>query len=185
MTTTENEAPLRGLRRVIGDRGASVATRSGRPLRQRLRLPLMLAGPIVVLIGASWWYLTSGRYVSTDDAYVQAARTMISSDIAGRVVSIAVRDNQRVSRGEELFRIDDRPFRIAVEEATAQLAAARLQIEAMKATYRQKLAELRGELTKSEAKVTAFKRANSDSLGLRSTVPSAVTASGQSEGEGE
>ena len=143
MTTTENEAPLRGLRRVIGDRGASVATRSGRPLRQRLRLPLMLAGPIVVLIGASWWYLTSGRYVSTDDAYVQAARTMISSDIAGRVVSIAVRDNQRVSRGEELFRIDDRPFRIAVEEATAQLAAARLQIEAMKATYRQKLAELR------------------------------------------
>ena len=93
MTTTENEAPLRGLRRVIGDRSASVATRSGRPLRQRLRLPLMLAGPIVVLIGASWWYLTSGRYVSTDDAYVQAARTMISSDIAGRVVSIAVRDN--------------------------------------------------------------------------------------------
>jgi membrane fusion protein (multidrug efflux system) len=103
----------------------------------------MLAGPIVVLIAASWWYLTTGRYVSTDDAYVQAARTMISSDIAGRVVSIAVRDNQRVSRGEELFRIDDRPFRIAVEEATAQLAAARLQIEAMKATYRQKLAELR------------------------------------------
>ncbi len=143
MTTTEEEAPLRGLRRVMGDRGASVASRQGRPLRQRLRLPLMLAGPIVVLIAASWWYLTSGRYVSTDDAYVQAARTMISSDIAGRVVSIAVHDNQRVSKGEELFRIDDRPFRIAVEEATAQFAAARLQIEAMKATYRQKLAELR------------------------------------------
>src|SRR5216684_3081232 len=68
---------------------------------------------------------------------------MISSDISGRVVSIAVHDNQRVSKGEELFRIDDRPFRIAVEEATAQFAAARLQIEAMKATYRQKLAELR------------------------------------------
>ncbi len=142
-TSTEDEAPLRGLRRVMGDRDASVATRPGRPLRQRLRLPLMLAGPIVVLIAASWWYLTSGRYVSTDDAYVQAARTMISSDISGRVVSIAVHDNQRVSRGEELFRIDDRPFRIAVEEATAQFAAARLQIEAMKATYRQKLAELR------------------------------------------
>jgi membrane fusion protein (multidrug efflux system) len=142
-TSTENEAPLRGLRRVLGDRDAAVATRQGRPLRQRLRLPLMLAGPIVVLIAASWWYLTSGRYVSTDDAYVQAARTMISSDISGRVVAVEVHDNQRIAKGDVLFRIDDRPYRIAVEEATAQLASARLQIEAMKATYRQKLSELR------------------------------------------
>jgi len=103
----------------------------------------MLAGPIVVLIAASWWYLTSGRYVSTDDAYVQAARTMISSDISGRVVAVEVHDNQRIAKGDVLFRIDDRPYRIAVEEATAQLASARLQIEAMKATYRQKLSELR------------------------------------------
>jgi membrane fusion protein (multidrug efflux system) len=142
-TSTENEAPLRGVRRVLGDRDAAVATRQGRPLRQRLRLPLMLAGPIVVLIAASWWYLTSGRYVSTDDAYVQAARTMISSDISGRVVAVEVHDNQRIAKGDVLFRIDDRPYRIAVEEATAQLASARLQIEAMKATYRQKLSELR------------------------------------------
>src|SRR5437879_239863 len=143
MTTTEEEAPLRGLRRVRGARGAWVASRQGRPLRQRLRLPLMLAGPIVVLIAASWWYLTSGRYVSTDDAYVQAARTMISSDISGRVVAVEVHDNQRIAKGDVLFRIDDRPYRIAVEEAQAQLASARLQIEAMKATYRQKQAELR------------------------------------------
>ena len=142
MTTTEDEAPLRGLRRVMGDRGASVATRPGRPLRQRLRLPLMLAGPIVVLIAASWWYLTSGRYVSTDDAYVQAARTMVSSDISGRVVAVLVHDNERVAKGQELFRLDDRPYRIAVDDATAQLAAARLQVQALKATYRQKLADV-------------------------------------------
>jgi len=142
MTTTEEEAPLRGLRRVMGDRGASVASRQGRPLRQRLRLPLMLAGPIVVLIAASWWYLTSGRYVSTDDAYVQAARTMVSSDISGRVVAVLVHDNERVAKGQELFRLDDRPYRIAVDDATAQLAAARLQVQALKATYRQKLADV-------------------------------------------
>ena len=80
------ESPVRSFRRVIGEVGAAVAARPGRPLRQRLRLPLMLAGPLVVLIAASWWYLTSGRYVSTDDAYVQAARTMISTDVAGRVI---------------------------------------------------------------------------------------------------
>jgi membrane fusion protein (multidrug efflux system) len=143
-TSTENEAPVRGFRRVFGDRDAALAARHSRPLRQRLRLPLMLAGPIVVLIGASWWYLTSGRYVSTDDAYIQAARTMISTDISGRVVAIAVQDNERVTPDQVLFRLDDRPFRIAVEEATAQLATARLQVEALKATYRQKAADARG-----------------------------------------
>ena len=142
-TSTEGDTNVRSFRRVIGEVGAAVRSRPGRPLRQRLRLPLMLAGPLVVLIAATWWYLTSGRYVSTDDAYIQAARTMISTDVAGRVVAVEIGDNQRVTKGQVLFRLDDRPFRIAIEEAKAMLAAARLQIEAMKATYRQKLAELR------------------------------------------
>jgi membrane fusion protein (multidrug efflux system) len=140
-TSTENDAPVRGFRRVFGERDADLAGRQLRPLRQRLRLPLMLAGPIVVVIGASWWYLTSGRYVSTDDAYIQAARTMVSTDISGRVVKIAVQDNQRVSEGQVLFKLDERPFRIAIEETTAMLGSARLQVEALKATYRQKEAD--------------------------------------------
>ena len=139
-SSTENEAPVRGLGRVIAERPGTIAAPT-RPLRQRVRLPLMLAGPIFVLIAASWWYLTSGRYVSTDDAYVQAARTMISTDVSGRVVAVAVHDNERVGAGQILFRLDDRPFRIAVEEAKAQLATARLQVEALKATYRQKSAD--------------------------------------------
>jgi membrane fusion protein (multidrug efflux system) len=142
-TSTEQDMPVRGFRRVIGEVGAAVRARPGRSLRQRLRMPLMLAGPLIVLLAAGWWYLTSGRYVSTDDAYVQAARTMISTDVAGRVVAVEVGDNQRVTKGQVLFRLDDRPFRIAVEEAKAMLANARLQIEALKATYRQKLADLR------------------------------------------
>ena len=125
-------ASLEGRRGIIGRR---------RLLRQRLRLPLMLAGPVLVLLAAGYWYLTSGRYVSTDNAYVQAARVAISTDIAGRVVAIDVKDNQTVRTGQVLFRLDQRPFRIAAEEARAQLAATRLQIEAMKATYRQKLAD--------------------------------------------
>jgi membrane fusion protein, multidrug efflux system len=141
---TDTPGPVRGFGRLSGDRDVPVITRPTKPLRQRLRLPLMLAGPILVLIAGSWWYLTSGRYVSTDDAYVQAARTMISADISGRVVEVLVHDNQRVSKGDVLFRIDDRPYRIAIDEAKAQLASARLQIDAMKATYRQKLADEKG-----------------------------------------
>jgi len=143
-TSAENESPVRDFRRVVGGRDPSVATRPSRPLRQRLRLPLMILGPVVVLIAGTWWYLTSGRYVSTDDAYIQAARTMISSDVAGRVVAVAVQDNQRVAKGQVLFELDPRPFRIAVEQAKAKLAAARLQVAAMEATYNQKLADAKG-----------------------------------------
>ena len=140
-TSTEPDTSVRSFRRVVDDRDAAVAVRPRRPLRQRLRLPLMIAGPAVVLLAGAWWYLTTGRYVSTDDAYVQAARTMISADVSGRVVAVEVHDNQRVANGQVLFRIDDRPFRIAVEQAKAKLAAARLKIEALKATYNQKAAD--------------------------------------------
>ncbi|HYZ39831.1 MAG TPA: HlyD family secretion protein [Stellaceae bacterium] len=114
-----------------------------RPLRQRLRLPLMLAGPILVLLAAGYWYLTTGRYVSTDDAYVQAARVLISTDVSGRVDEIDVKDNQQVKAGDTLFRLDQRPFQIAVAEAKAQLANIRFQVHALKATYHQKRADAR------------------------------------------
>lgn len=140
-TSADNEAAssIGALRAAVEGRPAILGRR--RSWRQRLRLPLMLFGPIVVLLAAGWWYLTTGRYVSTDDAYIQAARVSISTDVSGRVAQIDVRDNERVKAGEVLFSLDQRPFRIAVEEAKAQLAAVRLQIEAMKATYREKKAD--------------------------------------------
>ncbi|HLI12903.1 MAG TPA: HlyD family secretion protein [Alphaproteobacteria bacterium] len=117
--------------------------RRRRSLRQRLRLPLMIAAPILVLLAAGYVYLTGGRYVSTDDAYIQAARVSISTQVPGQVSEIDVRDNQQVQKGQVLFRLDDRPYRIAVEQAVAELAGARLQIDALKATYRQKQADLK------------------------------------------
>jgi membrane fusion protein, multidrug efflux system len=141
-SSAEQDSGVRSFRRVAADRDAPAATRpSRRPLRQRLRLPLMLAGPMVVVLAGAWWYLTSGRYVSTDDAYVQAARTMISTDVAGRVIEVAVHDNQQVSKGQVLFRLDPITYRLAVEEDEAMLAAARLQVQALKATYQQKMAD--------------------------------------------
>jgi membrane fusion protein (multidrug efflux system) len=112
-------------------------------LRARwLRLALMFALPVVVVIAGTGWYLTSGRYVSTDDAYVQADTVAVSSDVAGRVVGVDVKDNQHVTAGQVLIRLDQRPFRTAVEQAKAQLASARLQVEGLRASYRQRQAEL-------------------------------------------
>ena len=110
--------------------------------KRRARLPLMLFGPVLVAAVASYLYLAGGRFESTDDAYVQTARVAISANVAGRVVELAVHDNQAVHTGDLLYRLDDAPFRIAVDEAAAQLAAARLQVDSLKANYRQREAEL-------------------------------------------
>lgn len=102
----------------------------------------MVLGPVVLAIAVAWFYLSGGRYESTDDAYVQTARVDISANVAGRVIALAVHDNEPVHKGDVLFRLDDAPFRIAVDEASAQLATARLHIESLKANYRQRQSEL-------------------------------------------
>ena len=119
-----------------------VAAIEERTLGQRLRLPLMIAGPVVVLLGAMYFYLVGARYESTDDARVRAAQVNISSNVAGRVVELAVQDNQVVHTGDLLFKLDDSPYRIAVAEAEAELGNARLHVEGLKATYRQREADL-------------------------------------------
>jgi len=110
--------------------------------QQHARLPLMLLGPIVAIAAVLYFYLTGGRFESTDDAYVMTARVAISANVGGRVVELAVHDNQPVHQGDLLYRLDDASFRIAVDEAQAQLSTASLQIESLKASYLQRQSEL-------------------------------------------
>lgn len=121
---------------------ARVAATPGRSVRERLRRPLLLVLPIVVAVLGAAVYLAGERYVSTDDAFVRAAKITINARVAGQAVEIAVGDNEHVRRGQVLFRIDPKPYEIAVDQAEARLGSARLQIDALKATYRQQQAEL-------------------------------------------
>jgi membrane fusion protein (multidrug efflux system) len=120
----------------------AVAEAENQTLGQRLRLPLMIAGPVIVLLGAAYFYFFGARYESTDDARMRAAQVNISSNVAGRVVELSVRDNQLVRSGDLLFKLDDSPYRIAVAEAQAEIGNARLHVEGLKATYRQRQADL-------------------------------------------
>jgi membrane fusion protein (multidrug efflux system) len=123
------------------DTGASEGTATRGTRLQRLRWPLMLIAPVLIA-AAIYFYLTGGRFQSTDDAYTQAATVSISSNVAGRVLEVFVHDNEIVKRGESLYRLDDAPFRIAVSDAEARLASTRLQIASLKSTYRQRQVEL-------------------------------------------
>ncbi|MHB1238448.1 MAG: HlyD family secretion protein, partial [Gallionella sp.] len=111
--------------------------------KNRIRRYLFIGGAIVFTGIAAVVYFTGGRIVSTDDAYVQAARVDISTNIAGRVTKIFVSENQQVHLGDPLFQLDDRDYLIAIEDAKAKLADARLQIGALKATYLQRQADAR------------------------------------------
>jgi len=105
-----------------------VETQAAAAARNRWRLPLMLSIPLLIAAVAGYFWLTAGRYVSTDNAYVQQDMVSISPDVSGRIVDVAVRENQRVKAGDVLFRIDPEPYRIALEQADAALAAARVNV---------------------------------------------------------
>src|SRR6201999_3993755 len=119
-----------------------VAATPRRSLRERLRWPLMLVLPIVVAAFGGAYYLSEEPYVSTDDAFVRAAKVTVNARVAGQAIEIAVHDNEHVRKGQVLFRIDPEPYRIAVDQAEARLGSARLQIDGLKATYPPQQAEL-------------------------------------------
>jgi membrane fusion protein, multidrug efflux system len=102
----------------------------------------MVAFPIILAAVGAAAYVAQEPYVSTDDAFVRAAKDSINARVSGQVVEIAVHDNERVRKGQLLFRIDPEPYRIAIDQAEAELGSVRLQIEALKTRYRQQLAEL-------------------------------------------
>lgn len=105
--------------------------------RSRWRLPLLLAAPVVAILVGLYFYLSGGRYQETDNGYLQAGLVPVSASVSGRVIAVAVRNNQSVKAGDILFRIDPAPFQATVDEAEAELANARTQVSALRANYRE------------------------------------------------
>jgi len=103
--------------------------------RSRRRLYLMLAVPLALAVVGGYFWLTGGRYVSTDNAYVQQDRVNIVPEVAGRIVEIGGVETQPVEKGHLLFRLDDAQYRVAMQAAEAQVASARLDVERLKAAY--------------------------------------------------
>jgi membrane fusion protein (multidrug efflux system) len=125
---------------------------------RRLRWPLLIGGPVLLVVGIVLFWLSGGRYVGTDDAYVEAARVDISSNVAGRVVEVDVHDNQRVAFGQQLFRLDTRPFDALAAEASAQLAAAKASVTAQTALVAQRQTEVAAAATTLDYQIKELAR---------------------------
>jgi membrane fusion protein (multidrug efflux system) len=130
-----------------------------KPRRRALRTVLLVLGPVVVLVGALYVYLTTGRFIGTDNAYVKADVGMVSARIAGSIVDVEVRENEPVVQGDVLFRIDDSSFKINLDRANAQLGAIHDYVEGIRAQYSQALEQL--ELDRTNA---AFEKREYDRL---------------------
>ena len=123
---------------------ASRARSFARMPRKRLRMILLVVVPLIAAAIGFAVYLGSGRYITTDNAYVGAQKVLITPDISGKVDRVLVREGQHVKAGDELFEIDPQPFRIALTQAEAKLAGVRTDFTILKSSFQSltKMAEL-------------------------------------------
>jgi membrane fusion protein (multidrug efflux system) len=92
--------------------------------RKRLRTILLIVLPVLAALIGGGVYLMGGRYISTDNAYVGAQKVLITPDVSGKVMHIAVREGQHVNPGDELLQLDPEPYQLALASAQAKLATA-------------------------------------------------------------
>jgi membrane fusion protein, multidrug efflux system len=156
--------------------------------RKYRRFLLLVVLPLVAAIGGLTFYLSGGRYVTTDDAYVGAQKVLITPDISGKIEKVVVREGQRVNEGDTLFEIDPVPFRLALQQAQANLATAKTNYDTLKSNiqiYGQMgdLAQQGVDLKQRDVdrKSTLVKSSFGSQLDLDNSATSLVTARAQFE----
>ena len=115
--------------------GSATGSRWVRPL-------LLWLLPLLVVAAGVYWYGSGGRYATTDNAYLKQDRIDVAPKIAGEVRDVRVRENQAVQPGDVVLVLDDTLLQVAKSHAEAELAAARMDVESLRAAYREKLGEV-------------------------------------------
>ena len=114
------------------------------PRQSRKRLLMMVSVPLLIVAVGLYFWLTGGRTVGTDNAYVKQDIVAISTQVNGPVSAVHVRENQRVKAGDILFQVDPGPSQVALLQAEAQLAAAELQTRQLEVQASGTGADIRG-----------------------------------------
>ena len=123
-------------------RAPRIVRRAG---RLALRTVLLVVAPLAAAAVGVYLYAESGRYVTTENAYIKSNVVAISSDVSGRVEWVGVDDHALVRKGQILFRLDQQPFRVALDRAEAQLALVRTQVENLRTDYHEAVARVATE----------------------------------------
>jgi membrane fusion protein (multidrug efflux system) len=157
-------------------------------MRRYRRFLLLVVLPLVALVAGVTFYLNGGRYVTTDDAYVGAQKVLITPDISGKIEKVVVKEGQQVKDGDVLFEIDPVPFRLAVQQAKATLAQAKVTYDNLVADLKiysqmNDLAQQGVDLKRRDVdrKSSLVKNNFGSQLDLDNSATALVTASAQME----
>ncbi|HSX75188.1 MAG TPA: HlyD family secretion protein [Shinella sp.] len=171
---------------------AAVAAPQEKKGGRRLALPILA----VALIAAGGWYghewWTNGRFmISTDDAYIEGDIASISPKVSGYVDVVNAVANQRVKAGDPLVTLDDGDYRLAREQAEAQIATQKLalgridaQIEGARASLAQADAQktaYQAALSGAEVAEKRAKELNAKAVGTTASLDSATVALDQAK----
>ena len=122
------------------------------------RLLLMVVVPLLLIVAGGWFYLTGGRFQDTDNANVEQAKVSLSADISGRITAVNVAENQTVKAGDVLFTIDPQPYQIALDQANAALASARVNVQQLKVAFATATAALKSAQATETIQQATFDR---------------------------
>jgi len=163
--------------------GAATEEAAGRPW---LRIGLLWVLPVVILVTAYVLYMLHGRYVSTDNAYVQADKTAVAPEVGGTVRRVLVVENEHVAPGQPILEMSDQQLGITVDKAQAQLATARTAIASLKASYSQvqtQLAVARNDAAYTARELARQQRLAAQKLVSQSSLDAAAHADEQARGQ--
>jgi membrane fusion protein, multidrug efflux system len=155
---TKSNPPIELPQAPSSRREAAVPTKTSRSLRQRWTRWALFALLPLALIAGSYWYVAGGAVMSTDDAYVEADKVGVSTDVSGIVKEVDVTENQHVDTGQVLYRLDDLPFRYALDRAEAQVGIVRNDLNALKANYQDMQAQIKQAQDDIDYYTTEFQR---------------------------
>ncbi len=99
------------------------------------RFVMLIVIPLIALAAGFSWWLDGGRYVTTDNAYVGADKSLITPQVTGPIVAVHVIEGQRVKVGDPLFDIDPKPYEIAFSLAKGRLDAAKVEFANLRSSY--------------------------------------------------
>jgi membrane fusion protein, multidrug efflux system len=114
---------------------------SGRLFRLFLRLFFLLGIPLLAALAGLHYYASTGRHITTENAYIKAQKTAISSNISARVTGVHVMENRSVKAGDLLLELDRSALEVELKEAVADLAVVKLDIARQRAALKRARAD--------------------------------------------
>jgi membrane fusion protein (multidrug efflux system) len=123
---------------------SAASTRLPRTSRRRIARTVMWSLPPIAAVAALFIWVSGGRFIDTDNAYVKGDRVYMATEISGPIVEVKVSENQHVARGDLIYKLDDTPYRIQLSRIESEMDSARADIRGLKAQWRTKREEIQG-----------------------------------------